>query len=331
MNVGRHLEVRFSRSRVGQFLDRSQGATTVEQALFIALVIGAAMGLVEALGLVSEGAFATVARGIQAGDSAAAVDSGAMTSAETHSLGSPATASAISWVSPRLLILLVSCPFGAICWYLLYRDQRKRQAVSPVESTAMPAHVEEDAVFAKRHELLRTFSGDVGIFFTSRMQVRQVMTRHVETVAPSASLAEIRERMASKHIRHLLVCDTHGHLLGIVSDRDIHSPTARCARDVMTADPATVEPESLVNPAVTLLLQKRISCLPVVERSGRIVGVVTTTDLLMALQCTLHALQRAGAEAVADLPPETVPGFMVAALAQLERDEAAESLQAVSS
>ena len=305
---------------VGRFHRSRRGASTVEQALFIALVIGATLAAIEGLGFVSHATFFTVARGMHgdSGESIAAPGASASSPDGSERRAASADAFRDPLLPSRFLLLLIACPFGAVCWYLLYRDSRKRRAETPGELVAaLPPAVEEDAVFVKRHELLRSFSGDVGIFFTSRMRVRQVMTRGVQWVLPSATLADVRQLMREKKIRHLLVCDKHEHLLGVISDRNLHSTTARVAKEVMVDDPLSVEPDSLVNPAVTLMLQKRISCLPVVEKRC-VVGVVTSTDLLMALQCTLHALQRVGAEAVANLPPDTVPGFMLAALEELD-------------
>lgn len=53
-----------------------------------------------------------------------------------------------------------------------------------------------------------------------------------------------------------------------------------------------------VSPAITLLVRRRISSLPVVA-GEELVGVLTTTDLMMALQCALHALQKVSTEIAA--------------------------------
>jgi predicted transcriptional regulator len=312
---------------IAAFWHETRAATTIEQALFIALVIGASLATIEGLGIVSHSTFFTVAHEIggSAPPTSASSNSSADDRAPTRSLAAPAAGYNELALSSRLLWLLIVCPLGAACWYFLYRDSRRRRSpVAGEEPAAQPT--EHPSLFEKRHELLRTFSGDLGIFFTSRMRIRQVMTRDVQCVLPSASVAQLRAVMEQRRIRHLIVCDQQRRMLGIVNERNLLATTARTAGELMTRDPVFVEPDCLVNPAVTLMLQQRLSCLPVVE-AEQVVGVVTTTDLLMALQCTLHALQRAGAEAVADLPPETVPGFMLAALQQCEQARPAESLQ----
>ncbi len=71
----------------------------------------------------------------------------------------------------------------------------------------------------------------------------------------------------------------------------------------MTGNPVSATPDMLVGPAMTLLLKRRISCLPVCE-GGRVVGVVTTTDLIMALQCALQILQKMAAVIQGEDRPE---------------------------
>ena len=55
------------------------------------------------------------------------------------------------------------------------------------------------------------------------------------------------------------------------------------AGDVMTQSTVTVDPEASIMHAIHLMLKRRISGLPVVDSTGALVGIVTTSDLLRAL------------------------------------------------
>jgi CBS domain-containing protein len=162
-----------------------------------------------------------------------------------------------------------------------------------------PIIIDRDAVFQKRQAILRILTGHVDILFDDGMYVKHLMSRKISTIEPRADVQQVRDRMQNERIRHLLVCEKNGRLIGVISDRDLHNVQAKTAEDMMTANPITVEPNSLVSPAVTLLINRRISCLPVVD-GEQLVGLLTTTDLLMALQCALQALHKVAAE-IADV------------------------------
>lgn len=50
--------------------------------------------------------------------------------------------------------------------------------------------------------------------------------------------------------------------------------------EAMTRDPITVKPEAPLNEAIQILAEKRISGLPVVDETGKLVGVISETDLM---------------------------------------------------
>jgi acetoin utilization protein AcuB len=83
----------------------------------------------------------------------------------------------------------------------------------------------------------------------------------------------------------LLVVETK-RVLGVITDRDVRQHAAHLddtlVEAAMTADPVTVVPGTSIEEAASLVLVKRIGCLPVVENGG-LVGIITTTDLLRAL------------------------------------------------
>ena len=59
----------------------------------------------------------------------------------------------------------------------------------------------------------------------------------------------------------------------------------------MTASPVTVTPATHVNHAITIMLHRRFSCLPVIEK-GQICGILTASDMMMTLQCLMKLVER---------------------------------------
>ena len=134
--------------------------------------------------------------------------------------------------------------------------------------------------------------------------VRDVMSQPVHTVGSDESLQAARRALELFHVHHLLV-ENDGHIVGIVSDRDVLrnlSPYAdgissqsrdeatlrRPIYSIATFDLKTVELDTTLEEAAALMLGDAISCLPVRGPLGSIVGVVTKTDLLEAtLSCLI--------------------------------------------
>ncbi|HXX94958.1 MAG TPA: CBS domain-containing protein [Planctomycetota bacterium] len=122
------------------------------------------------------------------------------------------------------------------------------------------------------------------------MLVREWMTAPATTVAPSLDAVAALERMIELGFRRLPV-EHQGKLVGIVTrgdleaklgwDRMLWRRLGRRVEDAMTSKPFTVGPEDTLEKAVEMMLHHRIGGIPVVE-SGRIVGIVTESDVFRA-------------------------------------------------
>lgn len=127
-----------------------------------------------------------------------------------------------------------------------------------------------------------------------------IMGVQVTTVEPRATLEEVVTVMHNKKMRHLPVV-VAGELLGIISDRDVRRALGEAsgrdakaqesgaffvepgrALDIMTKEVATISPAASVGQAADELLSRRIHCLPVLEE-GKLIGIVTDTDILRAI------------------------------------------------
>jgi acetoin utilization protein AcuB len=108
------------------------------------------------------------------------------------------------------------------------------------------------------------------------------MHTKVETISLRESAAAAFERMRRARIRHLVVQDGK-RIVGVLSDRDVAgagSPRqVETVEDVMTSPALSCSPDLTLRKAANLLRGRTKGCLPVVE-DGKIVGIVTTTDLL---------------------------------------------------
>ena len=95
------------------------------------------------------------------------------------------------------------------------------------------------------------------------------------------------EIMRNKSIRHLIVAKGT-QVVGVFSDRDAGGRAGatirrgRTVADLMTRNVVTVDREDTVRKAANLMRGRTIGCLPV-TRNGKLVGIVTTSDLLVLL------------------------------------------------
>lgn len=130
------------------------------------------------------------------------------------------------------------------------------------------------------------------------MRVKELMSSHVVTVGLDDRLEQVKELFESTRFHHLLVVEGET-LYGVVSDRDllralspfvgssVESPRDlgtlnKRVHQVMSRKPITLGPEAQVADAMRLLLDQRISCIPVVDDQFKPIGILTWRDVLRA-------------------------------------------------
>lgn len=141
------------------------------------------------------------------------------------------------------------------------------------------------------------------------MLVREFMHADPVTITPDTPLLEAEWRLQEGGFRHLPIVDADGRLKGIVSDRDLREAAPSDAtvlsrqeltyllsrlrvRDVMSSPTITARPGEPAETAALRMRENKIGALPVVE-DDRLVGIVTTDDMLGALVNMLKAQRSA--------------------------------------
>jgi len=127
------------------------------------------------------------------------------------------------------------------------------------------------------------------------------------TVAPAASVAEITRQLSARRIGSVLVLDVEGSVSGIVSERDLVRALARHgagaleleARQVMTRDVVTCDPDDSIDRVMQTMTEGRFRHIPVVRR-GELLGLVSIGDVVKArLEETRHETEALKAYIVA--------------------------------
>jgi CBS domain-containing protein len=207
-------------------------------------------------------------------------------------LASPTIGSSQS-VSQNLtnFAMLLVIGFGSVAGYIsvLRRRGRSRDSLDAKEGSTCELFASEE-IFEKRHALAGILSKDWSLVSQNRLPVNLFMTVSIKSVLPSADTDSVRALMRKYSIRHVAVRSANGQLVGIVSDRDTHKKGDRVVQ-IMTKNPMSVHPSAPINSAISQMLSNRISCLPVVTDDA-LLGMLTTSDVLVAFQCLLAALSR---------------------------------------
>jgi acetoin utilization protein AcuB len=118
------------------------------------------------------------------------------------------------------------------------------------------------------------------------VKVKELMrTRNLVSVRPDDDLTVAAQIMRWAGVRHLPVLEGT-EVVGVLTERDLLRHRAEAGgqddgpvRTFMTRSPEVVSPEDDVASACAQLVARKIGCLPVVD-GGKLVGIVTTTDLL---------------------------------------------------
>jgi CBS domain-containing protein len=128
-------------------------------------------------------------------------------------------------------------------------------------------------------------------------RVADIMKRQIVSVGAGDRLTTVEDIMTLGGVRHMPVVEG-GELVGVVSERDLLRASlsnldaaghdhrrahlhAVEIRTVMSAPPIVIGPSASVKRAARTMADNKIGCLPVVDQGGRLVGLVTETDLLL--------------------------------------------------
>ena len=140
-------------------------------------------------------------------------------------------------------------------------------------------------------------------------RVRDYMTSSVTTLTPDANLLDAALLIRRTGKRHVPVVSAEGKAVGILSDRDVSrlSPSVLSPLTpdeynkifegtsvtlAMTKELVTIPPDAPVQKAVQLMHEKKISSVLVTEQDGKLVGIITVTDLLGLLDRLLSTVQK---------------------------------------
>lgn len=116
------------------------------------------------------------------------------------------------------------------------------------------------------------------------MRIREIMSRSIRSVAPTASIADAAALMADRDVGALPVID-EGRLVGIVTDRDLAvrglgaglhggAPVFR----VMSRDVRTCLPDDELADVLKVMADQQIRRVPVCSSAGELIGIVSISD-----------------------------------------------------
>lgn len=123
------------------------------------------------------------------------------------------------------------------------------------------------------------------------------MSSELLSVEQNQKLSTVEDVMRMGRVRHVLVVDEDGELVGVVSQRDLflggllralgygsrakeHALDTLRVKDAMKTELVTTSPDTSLESAARLMAEKKIGCLPVLE-AGRLVGILTEGDFVL--------------------------------------------------
>ena len=124
---------------------------------------------------------------------------------------------------------------------------------------------------------------------TERTVYQSMTQRHVISLGPHATVHEAACVMTHANSGSVLIIDSDGTMLGILTERDLMTrvlvkaldPAKTLASEVMTRDPHCAPPEMKVADAILIMIERGFRNMPVIAAdTGKILGVFSDRDAL---------------------------------------------------
>lgn len=123
-----------------------------------------------------------------------------------------------------------------------------------------------------------------------------LMTSPVLTLSSDSTVSDAWTIMAHKEFRHIPITSMHGTLVGMVSDRDllrhvpglntgtvpVHAARYRLA-EIMVTRVISATPATDIREIARTMLSERIHSMPILDRTRRLVGILSARDILRAI------------------------------------------------
>ncbi|MSO63976.1 MAG: histidine kinase [Actinobacteria bacterium] len=125
--------------------------------------------------------------------------------------------------------------------------------------------------------------------------------KRVETISESATLHDLVNALNVHHVGALVVSPDGKKVDGIVSERDVvrampgklDEIAGMRVRDLMTSEVITCSPNSTVAELMTVMTERRIRHIPVVDETGNLISIVSIGDVVKAYISDLQSEQKA--------------------------------------
>ncbi len=135
------------------------------------------------------------------------------------------------------------------------------------------------------------------------LRVEHLMSRPPITVRKDESVQKAAKIMFDNRVGSVLVVDSDGKLVGIVTERDLVYLIARGIEflasrypvwEIMSEDPVTVGPDTSIQEAMEKMKELKIRHLPVVDDEGRPLGVISMRDIIELMLAFTDFIRKPG-------------------------------------
>jgi len=126
--------------------------------------------------------------------------------------------------------------------------------------------------------------------------IREWMSSPVLTIRPEAAISLAHSMMKENKVRRLIVVDDNERLVGILTIGDVREASPSDATTlsiwelnylwaqltvgkIMSQDVIVVKPDATIFDAARLMLDHKVSGLPVVDEAGKLIGIITESDI----------------------------------------------------